>query len=213
MKKSVVNVINLLGTDKVYIPKAVMKREYISEDTKLMFGIIFSECLRNITDFTVSSEQASEMVRKFAEVIEIGMIANECFCSNEEAKKIKSELIYLTATLNIVECFQECELNVVNNANPVCRACENGKLIYLLTNFFKLSINDVLEHYTLTKEEKELLSAFSENINQELISSCFCILRRKTRKITEIRKNTALHAGERQRILNRMLIRKILKTI
>lgn len=182
MKKSVVNVINLLGTDKVYIPKAVMKRDHISEDTKLMFGIIFSECLRNISDLEESSNHAAETVRNFAKIIEIDMIANECFCSYEEAKKIKSELISLTATLNIEECFCECEVNVVNTANPVCRACENGKLIYLLTNFFKLSINDVLEHYTLTEGEKEMLSAFSESVNQELLSKVIDIMKNKRRK-------------------------------
>lgn len=181
MKKSVLNVINLLGEDKVYIPKAVMNRDYISEDTKLMFGVIFSECLRNITDFSGSSHQAAETVRNFSENIEIEMITKECFCTYEEAKKIKSELISLTATLNIEECFLECELNVVNDANPVCRACENGKLLLMLANFFSYKKMDFLEHHDLTDDEKKHLLTFIDNIDKQLLSKIHDIMKTKRR--------------------------------
>lgn len=183
MKKSVVNVINLLGTDNVYIPKAVMKRDCISEETKFMFGVIFSECLRNIADFEKSAHKAAETVRKFSENIDTEMISKECFCTYKEARKIKSELISLTATLNIEECFLECELTVADNANfPACRVCEKGKLMYMFFEYFSLSSKDILEHCDFTEDEKKLFSAVSENINQKQLSKVIDIMKNKRRK-------------------------------
>ena len=42
-------IIEILNKDLIFIPKAVMVREDVYEESKLMFSVIFTECLHNFS--------------------------------------------------------------------------------------------------------------------------------------------------------------------
>ncbi len=77
--------VNLLMQDSILVPKALMAREDISEEAKIVFSVVLSKSLAtNIEGFkkNISDLQAAD-------------IQSECCCDKPTAEKIKKELLFL----------------------------------------------------------------------------------------------------------------------
>lgn len=82
-------------------------------------------------------------MKNFSKEIPLHTIERECMCSPEAAESVRRELYSLIATLDVAACFYECELHYVSVQKPVCRLCENGKMLYKMTDF----VNTVIDRH------------------------------------------------------------------
>lgn len=176
-------VLNCAKENEVYIPREVMCRENISEDTKLIFGIIFSEALgkmENIDEYTVS--EMTKIIRNHCAEVPLGSIERECLCETEKAKKIQYELAALTATLDIADCFYKCKLHFANIEKPVCRLCENGKTLFrmidLVNTLVDRKIHNGSYEYLFTENEYKTLQIYNTYHSPEMLDEVIDILKR-----------------------------------
>lgn len=180
-------VLSTRRTDEVYIPREVICRENISDNTKLIFGIIFNECLSKMESIDEKSvTQATNMIKEFGANIPLSLIESliekNCFCERETAKSIQKEFSFLTATLDIAACFYECKLNYIRIQKPVCCMCDNGKVLYKLIDLVNTLIdrelyNEGFEN-TLTENEFETFKIYSRYHSTELLDEVIDILKR-----------------------------------
>lgn len=169
--------------NEVYIPNAVICRKNISDNTKLIFGIIFSEALskiENLDEHTIS--KMTKTIRNHCAEVPLGSIERECLCGTEAAKKIQYEIATLTATLDIAACFYECELHFARIEKPVCRLCENGKMFFRTIDLVNTLIdrelhNDGFEN-SFTENELETLEIYNRYHSPELLDEVIDILKR-----------------------------------
>lgn len=87
-------------TADVYIPHQVMCQKDISNDTKLIFGKIYSEIMNELTPNPI--EVIIEIISDECENISLESIWQICMCDYPEAIRIKRELVALSST-NIIE--------------------------------------------------------------------------------------------------------------
>lgn len=84
-KNDLTSMVNMLMQDSIFIPKTLMFREDISEDTKIIFSTVLTNSLAtNINGFKSNIKS-----------LQISDIQNECCCNIKTAKKIKKELLSL----------------------------------------------------------------------------------------------------------------------
>lgn len=169
-------------SDEVYIPREVICRESISDETKLIFGIIFSECLSKMESIDEKNvTQATNMIKEFGINIPLSLIEKNCFCERETAKTIQKEFSFLTATLDIAACFYECKLNYISVQKPVCYMCDNGKTLYKMIDLVNTFVDRQLHNKNLKKEfavdELETLKAYNTSHSTELLYEVIDILK------------------------------------
>lgn len=169
--------------NEIYIPNAVICRKNISDNAKLIFGIIFSEALRkmeNLDEYTIS--EMTKIIRNHCADVPLGSIERECLCGTEAAKKIQYEIATLTATLDIAACFYECELHFASIEKPVCSLCENGKMFFKIIDLVNTLIDRKLhnsKHENLfTENELETLEIYDKYHSPELLSEVIDIMKR-----------------------------------
>lgn len=170
-------------TDEVYIPREVMCRENISDNTKLIFGIIFSECLSKMESIDEKNvTQATNMIKEIGTNIPLNLIEKNCFCEMKTAETIQKEFSSLTATLDIAACFYECKLNYINVQKPVCYVCDNGKVLYKLIDLVNTFVDRQLHNEKFKKvftiDELKTLNAYDTNHSSELLCEVIDILKR-----------------------------------
>lgn len=175
-------VLNNSGTNEVYIPREVIYRENISDNTKLIFGIIFSECLSKMESIDERNvTQATNMIKEFGTNIPLSLIEKNCFCEIETAKVIQKEFSFLTATLDIAACFYECKLNYITIQKPVCYMCDNGKTLYKMIDLVNTFVDRQLHNESFKKvftvDELKTLNTYNENRSLELLSEVIDILK------------------------------------
>lgn len=113
-------VIDVAVLDKaILIPPELYKRSDVCGGTKIIFSNAITECARNLyrDDISRYVRSATNHVKAYALDIDVPSIAGECYCSLEQAQKIKAELIKLAETLDIEKCFSELGLNTFKNMN------------------------------------------------------------------------------------------------
>lgn len=170
-------------TDEVYIPREVICRDNINDNTKLIFGIIFSECLSKMESIDEKSvTQATNMIKNFGQNIPLSLIEKNCFCEMKTAETIQKEFSSLTATLDIAACFYECKLNYISIQKPACYMCGNGKLLYKMLDLVDTIVDRQLHNENFKKmftiEELETLKAYDTNHSSELLCEVIDILKR-----------------------------------
>ena len=183
MKTFSKTVLSNVRADEVYIPREVMCRENISDNTKLMFGIVFSEHLRKMERLDVETvSKATNNIKDFGANISLSIIERECICGTEAAKVIQNEFSFLTATLDIATCFYECELNYINVQKPVCRVCNNGNILYKMFDLVNTIVDRQLHNMNFNKQfstdELKTLSTYDINHSPELLGDVIDILKR-----------------------------------
>lgn len=171
------------GQGEVYIPSEVICRKNISDNTKLLFGIIFNECLSKME--SIDENSVSEMtyiLKDYCINIPLINIEKDCLCGEKVAKLIRKELIFLTATLDIAACFYNCKLNYTRIVKPICRVCENGKTLYkmldLVNTLIDRQINNTSFNKVFSDTEMKMLKKYNENHSPEFLEEVIDILKR-----------------------------------
>lgn len=172
-----------VGQGKVYIPSEVICRKNISDNTKLLFGIIFNECLSKMESIDENSvSQMTYIIKDYCTNVPLHSIEKDCLCGMKAAELIQKELASLTATLDIAACFYNCKLNYARVIKPVCRMCENGKTLYkmldLVNTLIDRQINKTSFNKVFSDSEMELLKKYNENHSPEFLDEVIDILKR-----------------------------------
>ncbi len=189
-------VLSSTGTDEVYIPRQVMCRKYICDNAKLMYGVIFNECLSKMESFDEKTVlQAVDIINVFCEDVELTTIANNCHCSKDEAVQIKKDLVSLVSTSDTAAYLRECKLNYIRKQKLSCYICGNGKMMYKMTDLINTIVNRTVynldyeilsadEVYnsnyevTLSADEVKLLSLYNQSHSADMLNDVIDILKK-----------------------------------
>ncbi|MDE6593222.1 MAG: hypothetical protein K2K57_09195 [Oscillospiraceae bacterium] len=175
-------VLNGLGKDEVYIPRQVMCREDISDNAKLIYGMIFSECLskmENIDEQTVN--QAAKVISDFCKDVPMTTIERECMSCGDEAIRIHEELYSLSSKSDTAVFLNECKSYFIRMQKPVCNFCSSGRMMYkafdLINNLVCRMLDDTYVSEMFSDEEIEILNEYNKNHNVELLDDVIDILK------------------------------------
>lgn len=175
------NVMQVGRADEVYIPREVMVRDNISDNTKIIFGIIFNECLSKMNVIDVKTvSQAVNSLKGFSSHITLNTIEQECLCGTETAEVIKKELSSLLATLDIADCFYQCQLYYANVPKTICFLCNSGKSLYKMIDMLNTFVDRMLaEPYmeNITEAEYRILEEYNRTHSPNLIDEVIDILK------------------------------------
>lgn len=176
-------VLSNIKADEIYIPREVMCRENISNNTKLIFGTVFTECLSKMESIDKKTvTQAANVVKNIGTKIPLSTIDRACLCGTEAAEVIKKEFSSLTATLDIAACFYECVLNYINVQKPVCNLCDNGKKLYKMIDLVNTIVDRQLHNADFKKqfseEELKTLNNYDKYHSSDLLGEVIDILKR-----------------------------------
>ena len=98
-------IVEILNKDIIFIPKAVMVREDVYEESKMMFSVIFTECLHSFSQD--SGIVISKAMKERLYAMSDSEIQLDSFCSESKVKIVKSEVLYLINHTNISSCVRE----------------------------------------------------------------------------------------------------------
>ena len=104
-------IIEILNKDLIFIPKAVMVREDVYEESKMMFSVIFTECLHNFSQDSgiVISRAMKERLYAMTDT----EIQLDSFCTKSKVEIVKSEVLHLINHTNIASCVREVRGEVI----------------------------------------------------------------------------------------------------
>ena len=103
----ITSIIEIMKQDMVYIPKAVMKREDVYEESKMMFSIIFTDCLKSIAENGRTATTVNQMMKVRLNELSIPEICFECFCSRSKAGVVRKETLHLINNVSLADCIRE----------------------------------------------------------------------------------------------------------
>ncbi len=106
-ENSIEKIVEILRGDIIFFPKSILKIDSVYEESKMLFSIIFTECLseyaENLENFKVITKAMRER---------IGEMTNEeirfnCFCAKSKVRVIRAEVQTLINHTNISKCLKE----------------------------------------------------------------------------------------------------------
>lgn len=100
-------IIEIMSKDMVYIPKAVMRCDDVYEESKMMFSVLFTDCLKQLAENGRSAVTVNQMMKERLHELSLPEICFECFCSKSKAEIVKRETLHLINNINISECLKE----------------------------------------------------------------------------------------------------------
>ena len=106
-QNSIAAIIEIMSRDMIYIPKVVMKREDVYEESKMMFSIIFTDCLKSIAENGRTADTVNQMMKVRLNEMSTAEICFDCFCSRNKAALVRQETLYLINHINLAECIRE----------------------------------------------------------------------------------------------------------
>ena len=95
----------ILNRDVIFIPKSVLTRDNVYEESKLMFSVLFTECMQNMAQesgLLISKAMKDKLYATPDWKIQLATV-----CSESKIGKIRSEVLYLINHTNISECLAE----------------------------------------------------------------------------------------------------------
>lgn len=105
---SIDKLVDLLRSDTIIIPKEIMKLTDVYEETKIMFAVVFTECLKQTTDITDNTvSDIKKKMKNLINNISSDEIRYECCCSESKVPIIREEMLTLLDTVNISKCLNE----------------------------------------------------------------------------------------------------------
>lgn len=99
------NLFEIMQQGMIQIPKEVMIRTDVGDDTKMMFSIIFTEAIGKINGTHEITKQVYQTMEKRINEITTDEIKNECICSDKKSKTIKNEMKKLISDIDLDKCF------------------------------------------------------------------------------------------------------------
>ena len=106
---SIDKLLKLIEADTIIIPRSVAFRKDVYEESKTLFGVVFTDCvndLRTIGSF-IDVETVGKMMKEYVMDMTIPDIQCECLCSPTMASAAKNETVMLINKTNLAECLRE----------------------------------------------------------------------------------------------------------
>ena len=183
MKYILRTVLNSLDKDEVYIPRQVMCRKDICDNAKLIYGMIFTECLHQMESIDEATVvQAAKVISDFCKDVPMSTIERECMSCEDEAVSIHNELHSLSSESDTADYLRECKIHFIRKQKPVCNFCSDGKMMYktfdLINTLVYRMLDDTQIGEMLSADEIEILKTYNENHNAEILDDVIDILKR-----------------------------------
>lgn len=110
MNNDISKIVEILSKDAIFIPKAVLRHDDVYEASKLLFAVIFIDCLKQTVKGGRTAETINKMMKERIGSMTITEIQWECICAESMASVAKSEVLALINHTNIAECLRERKL-------------------------------------------------------------------------------------------------------
>lgn len=98
-------IVEILNSDVIIIPKSILTKDDVYEESKLMFSEIFTQCLQSMS--TNDSLIISKAMKELMYTVPDERIQLVTACSESKAKVIRSEVLHLINHTNISKCLNE----------------------------------------------------------------------------------------------------------
>lgn len=177
------SVLNGHDKNEVYIPRQVMCREDISDNAKLIYGMIFTECLTNMESIDEATViQAAKVISNFCKDIPMSTMERTCMSSGAEAVRIREELHSLSSEKETAEYLRECKMYFIRTQKPVCNFCSDGKLMYkvfdLINTLSYRMLDNTQIREMLSENEIQILKSYNESHDVELLNEVIDIIKK-----------------------------------
>ena len=106
-RSGIEKIIEIMSQDMVYIPKAVMHCDGVYEESKMMFSVLFTNCLSELSEKGRTALTVNNMMKARLYELSLPEICFECFCPESKAEIIRSETLHLINHINISDCLKE----------------------------------------------------------------------------------------------------------
>lgn len=106
---SIDKLLKLIEADTIIIPRSVAFRKDVYEESKTLFGVVFTDCvndLRTVGCF-IDGEAVGKMMKAYVMDMTISDIQCECLCSPSMASAARSETVMLINKTDLSECLRE----------------------------------------------------------------------------------------------------------
>lgn len=108
-------IIRLLSADTIFIPKAILRRDDVYEVSKMLFAVVFTDCLKQTVQGGRTAETISKMMKECVRNMTVSEVQWQCICTEPMAVLAKKEVITLINHTNIAECLREKESAVTTS--------------------------------------------------------------------------------------------------
>lgn len=98
-------IVEILNSDIIFIPKSILTRDDVYEESKLMFSEIFTQCLQSMS--SDNSLVISKAMKELMYTVPDERIQLVTACSESKAKTVRSEVLHLINHTNISKCLNE----------------------------------------------------------------------------------------------------------
>lgn len=106
---SINNLLEKISADTIIIPRSVVFRNDIYEESKTLFGMLFTECLNDLREYgyTIDGKTVGKLMKEYLMDMSIPEIRYECLCSSAKALAVKSETVMLINKTDLSACLRE----------------------------------------------------------------------------------------------------------
>ena len=104
-KYSIDKLLKLIEADTIIIPRSVAFRKDVYEESKTLFGVVFTDCVNDLR--TIGSFIDGKMMKAYVMDMTIPDIQCECLCSPSMASAARSETVMLINKTDLSECLRE----------------------------------------------------------------------------------------------------------
>lgn len=109
---SINELIEKISADTIIIPKSVAFRKDVYEESKTLFGVVFTECVNDLRSYGsfIDGKTVGKMMKDYVMDMTIPDIQCECLCSPTMASAARSETVMLINKTNLLECLRESQV-------------------------------------------------------------------------------------------------------
>lgn len=97
--------IEKISADTIIIPRSVTFRKDVYEESKTLFGVVFTECVNDLRSYGsfIDGKTVGKMMKEYVMDMTIPDIQCECLCSPSMASAARSETVMLINKTDLSE--------------------------------------------------------------------------------------------------------------
>ena len=109
---SIDDILSILDEENIIIPRSVALRSDVYEESKTLFGVVFTECINDLRSYGsfIDGKTVGKMMKEYVMDMTIPDIQCECLCSPTMASAARSETVMLINKTNLLECLRESQV-------------------------------------------------------------------------------------------------------
>ncbi len=106
---SINKLLEKVSADTIIIPRSVAFRSDIYEESKTLFGVLFTECLNDLKEdgYTIDGKTVGKLMKEYLMDMSDPEIRYECLCSSAMASAVRSETAMLINKTDLSACLRE----------------------------------------------------------------------------------------------------------